>query len=246
MKTRCACSLFMLLGLSVFAGGLSAQDAVTKDGLHFVRTPQPSAIIEDSESSRSRANPRLKRPVIQNFDHRPGPVWETWDCGDGIGSSRVSHGILTIDADSCYEFMMEDPVGKWHEFVDNRRGWVIETSLRVDAANPPEECDDFPGHSLQIWANDHTNLVIFGLTTNEVCISYPDIVRFSMDTTDAFHIYRIESKGRAVRVYVDGKLAIDHTLTTTGGGSTILAFGDGHADEETRSYWDYFSYDVFP
>ncbi len=116
----------------------------------------------------------------------------------------------------------------------------------MDATNPAEECNDTPGTSLKIWAHDHTNLVIFGFTTEEVCIAYPDNARFSMDTTNAFHVYRIESRGRSVRVYVDGELKINHTLTWTGGGSDVLTYGDGHANGMTRSYWDYFSYDVFP
>ena len=254
MKIKFANCLFVILASGAFANSLWAQDRITTDGLLFIDSgplshalsPQPNAATEGTEASRARATPRLKRPLIQNFDHRPAPVWEPWDCGDGVGKAGVSHGILTIDAASCYEFMLFHPNGKWHEFVDNSRGWVIETSLKVDPRNPAEECNDNPGTSLKIWVHDHTNLVIFGFTTDEVCIAYPDNVRLSMDTTNAFHVYRIESKRRSVRVFVDGNLKIDHTLTWQGGGSDALTFGDGHVNGKTRSYWDYFSYDVFP
>ena len=67
-----------------------------------------------------------------------------------------------------------------------------------------------------------------------------------MDTTDDFHVYRIESKLDQVRVYVDDVLAIDHTLSWTGGGSDVLNFGDGYGAYTSLSYWDYFWYDVFP
>jgi hypothetical protein len=113
----------------------------------------------------------------------------------------------------------------------------------VDPRNPPEACDD---RGLLIWAHDHTNLLVIGFTTHEICIAYPDFERFVMDTTDAFHIYRVESKGKRVRIYVDGDLKIDHKLSWPGDGSNVLAFGDGWAANMTLSYWDYFSYDVFP
>ena len=69
-----------------------------------------------------------------------------------------------------------------------------------------------------------------------------------MDTTDGFHVYRIEGRGLQVKVYVDGVLKIDHTLVNlNGGGSNALIFGDGIGDSgPSRVKWDYFSYDVFP
>lgn len=248
--------LFVILTLCTYTSSLWAQDRNTMDGLTFTRdsstpshapTAQPNVDIQNTEASGDRVSAEvtgLKEPVILNFDRLPGRLWETWDCGDGVSQARVSHGILTIDAPlSCYEFILWYPNGRWHKLVDNARGWVIEASLKVDQSTQPD-CDDRA--SVQIWANDHTNLVIIGFSTNEICIAYPDNVRFPMDTTNSFHIYRIESKGNQVQVYVDGDLKIDHILSWTGGGSNILMFGDGVAGTTSLSYWDYFSYDVFP
>ena len=182
-----------------------------------------------------------RRPILLNFDALPSAAWELNPCSD-LGSSNVSHGILTIESPiDCHEYILFHRRGIWHQYVSNRRGWVIEANLKVDPGTNPE-CDD--RGSLLIWAHDHTNLVIVGFSTNEICIAYPDQVRYSMDTSD-FHIYRIESLGKRVRIYADGDLKIDHVLTWSGAGSDVLSFGDG-SERNSLSQWDYFTYDVFP
>ena len=183
------------------------------------------------------------QPVILNFDNLPGPEWTVIDCTGG-GSGTVTHGILTINSPSdCYEYDLFAPKGTWNQLVSNSRGWIIETSLIVDPITEPE-CDD--RGSVQIWANDHTILLIVGFSTNEICIAYPDQVHYSMNTTDSFHIYRIEAKGMHIQIYVDGNLAIDHTLSNPGGGTDTLMFGDGVGSTTSLTRWDYFSYQVFP
>jgi hypothetical protein len=102
---------------------------------------------------------------------------------------------------------------------------------------------DYRG-AVQIWANDHTNLVIVGFSPDAICLAYPDHVRVPMVTTDGFHVYRIVSRGRRVQVYVDGELTIDHILSWSGGGSNVLMFGDGVGGTSSLTRWDYFSYDV--
>ncbi len=81
---------------------------------------------------------------------------------------------------------------------------MIEASLKLLPATEGE-CRYAEGNVL-IWAHDHTNLIIIAFYPDEICIAYPDIVRLQMDTTDSFHIYRIEAQGRRVQVYVDGRL----------------------------------------
>jgi hypothetical protein len=186
---------------------------------------------------------QAKRPIILNFDRLPSTDWLLNDC-NGEGTGRVSHGILTLDSPSdCYEYILFSPEGIWNKFVDNSRGWVVETSLKIDPITQPE-CDD--RGAVQIWANDHTILLIVGFSTGEVCIAYPDSVHFPMNTADSFHIYRIEAKGMHVRIYVDGDLAIDHTLSFPGAGTEALEFGDGVSGNTSLTRWDYFSYRVFP
>ena len=187
--------------------------------------------------------PTATQPIILNFDNLPGSDWTVVDCNGG-GSGSVAHGILTINSPSdCYEYDLFPPHGTWNQLVSNSRGWIIETNLIVDPITQPE-CDD--RGALQIWANDYTILVIVGFSTNEICLAYPDHVDFPMNTTDSYHIYRVEAQGMHIQIYVDGTLAIDHVLTQTGGGTQLLMFGDGTGQSTSLSRWDYFSYQVFP
>ena len=191
--------------------------------------------------SAGKVKPPQSAAVRLDFDSVPGGNWELVASG---GTSSASDGILTIDAPADFhEFILRHPDDLWHEEVDNSRGWVIETRLLVDASTEPL------GHggrgAVQIWANDHTNLIIVGFSTDMICIAYPNLVPYPMDTTDGYHVYRIESKFDNVKVYVDDTLVIDHTLTTTGSGTDILMFGDGVGGSKSLSYWDYFEYNVF-
>jgi hypothetical protein len=182
--------------------------------------------------------------VILNFDQLPSSQWFLNDC-TGHGSGIVSHGILTINSPSdCYEYILFDPQSAWNKYASNSRGWVVEANLKVDPATEPN-CSGGRGAQI-IWANDHTNLIIVGFSTNEICIAYPEEVHFAMNTTDSFHIYRLENKGAHARIYVDGVLAIDHYFSMFGSGSQVIDFGDGTVYGTSLVKWDYFSYDVFP
>jgi hypothetical protein len=204
-------------------------------------------LVEDDtvgQESATKAVPaRAKKPVILNFDRLPPKPWRLVTGAEAGTTTTVSHGILTINTPSDYnEYLLDYPNGIWHKYVSNARGWVVEASLKLDPSTQPTG-----DGSETIWVNDHTNLVILDFNPGSVYLSYPDFVQVPMDTTDAFHIYRIESKGTSLRLYVDGQLKIDHTLSQPGGGSNILAFGDGSGGGPPNlTQWDYFSYDVFP
>jgi hypothetical protein len=177
-------------------------------------------------------------PQVLDFDKYPSGNWEIWKSG---GSSSVSGGILTINSTSYNEFGLSHPFDEWHQKVNNSKGWIIETRLKVDASSKPA-CSG--GGGVLIWIHDHKNLIQIGFSTDEICISYPNSFIFPMDTTDNFHVYRIESKLNQIKVYVDNVLRLDRTLSNTGGGTDTLMFGDGGGSGNSLSYWDYFLYDV--
>ena len=65
---------------------------------------------------------------------------------------------------------------------------------------------------------------------------------YAMDTTDAFHIYRLTIKGNDLRVEVDGKLAIDASGKFTHEayqGRNVLSFGSCSSAAKGVSLWDY-------
>jgi hypothetical protein len=242
-------SFFALLMVCTCATCAWTQQASTLDVRLFAAKPVLDNAIASKPAGQAPStefSDQVKRPVILNFDQFPGPLWKQSSCY-GFGSSQVFHGILTIDSPSdCYEFGLFDPNGKWNKYVSNARGWVVETSMQMDPTTPLVPCDDIHYGSVLIWVEDHTRLSIVGFATNEVCLAYPDQVHFPMDTTNSFHVYRIEGKGKRLRIYVDGALAIDHEITYLGLGTETLLFGDGDIQNTSLTRWDYFSYDVFP
>jgi hypothetical protein len=225
--------------------GPPLQSTVSPNETPAMASPSVGAMEEDAvqDTAKNTVPAHARKPVTLNFNRLPRKPWRLVTGGEGGTSVSVAHGILTINTPSDFaEFILDDPNGIWHKFVSNARGWVIEASLKIDPSTQPTG-----DGSEMIWANDHTNLVILQFNPGSVYLAYPDFVPVQMDTTDAFHVYRMESKGTNVRVYVDGQLKIDHTLSQPGGGSNILAFGDGSGGGPPNlTQWDYFSYDVFP
>jgi hypothetical protein len=237
-----------LLTIVVFLCGclVASAQTFTADQHHFTLPPRPIPTNPDTANVASPAIPPVPvRPTILSFDQKPSGEWTTWDC-TGQGSAQFSHGILTINSpNDCFEFDLFYPTANWNQFASNSRGWVVETSLKVDPRSDAT-CGWANFGSVVIWANDHTNLIIVGFSTDQVCIVYPEEAHFYMDTTNSFHVYRLENRGNHLRIYVDGSLAIDHYFSWFGSGSQVLYFGDGTGSGSSFSQWDYFSYDVFP
>jgi hypothetical protein len=243
MKSRLACPL-LAASLLAWSAAAWAQDRST-DGRLSTQSERQT-VSKPVNPTNPNAGPKKpkKRPVVLDFDTLPGGEWQRWDCGDPTSVASVANGILTIDSNSCDEFLLWHPDDVWHQFVSNSDGWVIEARLKVDPVTA--FVPDWDRGPVQIWANDHTNLLIIGFATSQIGLVYPDNERVAMNTTDDFHVYRIESRLDRVKIFVDGVLRIDHTLTWSGGGSDVLDFGDGVGGTRSLSYWDYFLYDVTP
>jgi hypothetical protein len=194
-------------------------------------------------------------PVVLDMDVLPNNApenWMKWDW-DGVGNASVSGGILTINTSSCFEYLLyprlTDTGWKyddiWNNTVSNERGWMIETRMKVDPSTQSNL--SYNGTwNIHLWIHDHTYLTVLDIEKYKISIMYPDWnVDYAMDTTNAFHTYRIEGKGEMFKVFVDGNLAIDYHRSWIGGGSEVLAFGDGSIAGCSKSYWDYFTYDTY-
>lgn len=67
-------------------------------------------------------------------------------------------------------------------------------------------------------------------------------LRHQMNTTDDFHVYRVTIQGQDLKLYVDGKLAINATGKFTQNahvGQNLLAFGSGSSAARGESLWDW-------
>jgi hypothetical protein len=175
-------------------------------------------------------------PIVLNMDELPNVQDPSWQ-GDNVSAS-VSGGILTW-AGGAYTN------SDWSRHVSSAQGWVLEARMKLDPSS--DDC-----YNAGFWINDRVCCTLMSIYKNKVRIFYPDQLEHAMDTTDTFHVYRIEGKGDTFRLSVDGALAIDYHRSWTGGGNEMLQLGCGSwsdsvscsGDGTGRSYWDYFSYDT--
>ena len=214
--------------------------------------PEPSPPPADTVTPvPPTATPTPARPTRVTLDFTSLPDWQN---AFDSGTATAANGILTIDAPAGFnEFLLEGgpppPGDPWLADVSNERGWWVETRMRVDPLTE-DQCDTSGtrGPALTTWLTDDTNeLVQIGWDTHAMCLilGIDSAMRVPMDTTDGFHVYRVARQLRRVRVWVDGVLVIDQQVDQLGGTIQGLVFGDGQAGHgPTRSYWDYFTYDV--
>ena len=94
------------------------------------------------------------------------------------------------------------------------------------------------------WSNV---IVCNGVATDRLCLRpdhinlYSSNIRYDMDTTDAFHTYRIVLKGQDILVYVDGELRLDGTGKYTSPvqpvGRNDVSFGAANSGEVGEALW---------
>jgi hypothetical protein len=79
-----------------------------------------------------------------------------------------------------------------------------------------------------------------GLWPDHIDLWTQQDIRYEMDTTDDFHLYRIVTEGEDLKVYVDGELRLDAsgTFAARGGpAQSQLAFGAANSPMVGEAYW---------
>jgi hypothetical protein len=69
---------------------------------------------------------------------------------------------------------------------------------------------------------------------------YSTRTRYDMNTTDAFHTYRVELNGKDLKVFVDGKLALDASgkfVAPSPGGRNAFQMGAATSNEVGEALW---------
>jgi len=186
-----------------------------------------------------QAAPASAAPVTFDLSSQPSPFWYPV-INSSVGHMSFANGVMTTSGSAYQE--LDWPNGEWNATVDNAKGWVIQTRLRVEGG--PDNCD-----ARSIWANDKTNLVMFGWGAHEVCLMYPYLAAFSYDTTNGYHTYRFHVLVDDVKVSIDGVQVMDLPGAGGGGGSLLLGFGSAVGGSPTTLsdqviHWDSFSYDT--
>jgi hypothetical protein len=196
--------------------------------------------------------------MTENFDTLPQLPW--YNPGSGESTTVSSGGILSLYAPAgegnevilqkaSYPNFKPPAADVWDNNVSNSRGWWVEVRMRVDPITD-DQCtsDNMRGPALTVWATDDTQMLVrlgFSRSCVALVYSWNGAIAVPMDTTSAFHVYRISTRLKHANVYIDGALAIEYDYGPAEETGTGLVFGDGQAGYgATRSYWDFITYDV--
>jgi hypothetical protein len=79
-----------------------------------------------------------------------------------------------------------------------------------------------------------------GLWPDRIELFHNRTLQYRMDTTDDFHLYRMELKGHDLKVYVDGELRIDAPGAMeprSGYARNEVAFGAANSPQLGEAYW---------
>ncbi len=80
------------------------------------------------------------------------------------------------------------------------------------------------------------------LATDHISLFHNASIRYNMDTSSDFHVYRIVAEGNDVQVFVDGTLRLDgrgQLKHRSGYSRNEIAFGAANSGEVGEAYWDF-------
>lgn len=167
-----------------------------------------------------------------------GELAQSWWHWSGA-TTTFEQGVATIGGRS-YEEWMQRPDEKpslWWETVDPRKGFRIQTRMRVVQAG----CG-----GVGLWIHDGARMLKVFFCDGKVGIGYPFADYADVDTSQ-FRTYTIEGRSDWIRIAVDGEVVLERqgAETTTGAGTHTLTFGNlgGVAGV---GQWDWLSYDTRP
>lgn len=174
--------------------------------------------------------------VEYTADALPGNSAPAW-------SSQLSP---TAHVDTSSGFLYLDTTNDIQEQAFFAQNWNA-SSAQGAAVEARVRLDDFTGDpkvgGAAIWIEDDVNAETLIIHPQGIQL-YASKLSYNMDTMDGYHLYRIVTLGNDIKVYVDGKLAIDGAgaLGHARGSHNRVAFGDGSSGASSRSSWDYVRY----
>jgi hypothetical protein len=159
-------------------------------------------------------------------DKKPAKPWHR-DSGSPRTEERLAKGALTIadrgNVPGDYHYYRypwgADAAGK---SVVEARVKVVSGLSRVIITNgQAQERLELHPDRIELWSR------------KTVC--------HAMDTTKDFHVYRIETQGKDIKVFVDGKLRLSApgAYVTSSGGRNEVCFGASDSTNVGKACWDY-------
>ena len=144
------------------------------------------------------------------------PDSDGWKLG-GQDKATLSTGVLTINTMGA-GYVACEYSREWKP--DNVKGWTVEAVFKAVAIDSTD-----PLNIRIISGSDSVRYAVLSAQPDKIILwREGGITEFNMNTTDAFHTYRVTVKGNVVKVYVDKKLVI----TANAGPATVskVGFGD--------------------
>jgi len=202
-------------------------------------------------------------PPCESYDAALGttPDQQGWDESinePGAVTFEVTGGVLhqstlPFSVNDCFDGASQPQSLSWIVAADPfqfSEGVVLEAELRVLSSQyTTNPCNGWPRPGLLVGVEDdsaRTFRVGFGASTlflaNDPFVPFgdPGVVEASFDTTDGFHVYRLEIVGANAALFIDGVPTL--SLSTFGdpfSASNRVVFGDGtswaNSEVEIRS-----------
>lgn len=167
-----------------------------------------------------------KWTVAYEGDRTPAKPW-SHDRGSARTEARLAQGTLTI----------ADGGTATGDYLYYRCGWgadaagesVVEVRVKVVS-----------GLNRVIITNG-TSQERLELLPDRIELWSRKSVRYAMDTTGDFHVYRIITQGKDIKVYVDGQLRLDApgAYVKPAEGRNELCFGAADSTNVGEACWDY-------
>jgi hypothetical protein len=164
--------------------------------------------------------------VVYEADKKPAKPW-TRDSGSPRTEERLAKGTLTIadrgNVAGDYHYYRHawgaDPAGK--SVVETRVKVVSGLSRVIITNGEAQERLELQPDRIELWSRK--------------------TIRYSMDTTKDFHVYRIETQGKDIKVFVDGELRLNApgAYVKTAANRNELCFGASDSTNVGEACWDY-------
>ncbi|MHB8897510.1 MAG: glycoside hydrolase family 10 protein [Thermoguttaceae bacterium] len=214
--------------LAVSVNGTALAGGVLKDG--WIDYPVPATAVRCGKNQveiQAAAAPARDDGwgIVFDGGKKPGKGWQR-DPGSERTAEESADGTLLIadrgDVSGDYLYYRHswgaDPAGKA----------VVEAEVKVKS-----------GSSFVIVSNG-TSGERLGLWPDRIELFHNKNARYAMDTTSDFHLYRLEIDGADLKVFVDGKPAIDASgalKARSGYDRNDVSFGAANSGMMGEAYW---------
>jgi hypothetical protein len=179
-------------------------------------------------------------------DSAPSREWQTEDFQT---ETHLADGSLKVSATVRDGLLhVVDKGTESGDMVRKERHWNAspEVGASAEARVRVVSCEGLAGVMLEFCDGVHEDILT--LYTNRIELDHAKLSH-AMDTTDDFHVYRVEIRGTNVSVLADGKMVINGIGRFTKPaheGRNWIGFGAGSSSATGEAFWDWVRWTAAP